>query len=1058
MLRQIWMSLWVGALAATVGLGQGVPKEKPYLVLDSGGHTDDSHVVFRRNGREVVSVSYDRTIRIWDAASGTSLRTLHTPIGPGKLGMHFAVALAPDGETLAVAGNGDPRGEFVVYLIGLADGQIQRVLRGHTAGVICLAFDRQGERLASGSHDLTARVWNVKTGEALRVLKGHTKIVEDVAFSPQADRLLSASADETARIWDLSSGVTLHTLRGHTSRIMACDWSQDGQRLATGGVDQRIVLWGSDGKQVYAFDKFRGEIMNVRFVARDQEILFTARGGAADRAACLDLYKTGLVRSEFAHSNTVYSADISPDGRWVVSAGGNDSEIFVWQAADGKKVSQLTGRGKTTWSAGWHPSGSQIAWGHQRGNTQAGTARLDHTFSLETLERGGAPEAAYGGRLSPLGSSTLSFKDAHTVLVARGNEQIALQGFPGDRTENARCGTLVPERFAAIGGDYGLYIHDITTGKRVRSLVGHTSVVYSVAGSPNGRFLLSASNDQTLRIWAVEKSERRAIVLGLATKMVDDGLLVTAVHADGPAAEEGKFKVGDTIVALAPEGGAYVPATNDALARFKDVFVDFNVKVKRAGEPEVLEFLAKRDWYSYYQYRDEPLLSLFFVGAEWIAWTPEGYYAASPGGEHLIGWHVNNGVDKMANFYPAFQFRKSLYRPDVIKLLLKTGSVDRALEIADEALGKKIVRGTRTVRPEVSEILPPKVRLTTPDRALAVRDAPLEVRARASSVGKQPVTAMHLHLDGRPLPQGQFRIAAPKLGDVDASWTITLPPGKHRLAVRAVNAISEALSDEIEVHYIAPDPAEEIRRPSLYVLAIGISDYPGELKLNYAAADAQAIGRVFKDHSQQLYEKIHVKELTDKKATQREIMQSISWLKKQPTQRDVAILFFAGHGDLASDGSFYLMPTDVDPKDLEGTGVGAEYIKNLLTGFPCRVIWMLDACHAGGADPNIKRRAGKSLTDDLMRDLVTDERGVIMLCGSTGREFALESNEHRHGLFTFALVEGLAGKATKTNDGAIYLHHLDSFVTDRVRELSQGRQSPTFARPGSVRSFPLTRP
>jgi WD40 repeat protein len=75
----------------------------------------------------------------------------------------------------------------------------------------------------------------------------------------------------------------------------------------------------------------------------------------------------------------------------------------------------------------------------------------------------------------------------------------------------------------------------------------------------------------------------------------------------------------------------------------------------------------------------EPLLSLFFGRDDWIAWTPQGYYAASDGGERLMGWQVNNGVDKMATFHAAAQFRKSFYRPDVIKLLLKTGSVEKAL-------------------------------------------------------------------------------------------------------------------------------------------------------------------------------------------------------------------------------------------------------------------------------------------------------------------------------------------------------------------------------------------
>ena len=98
------------------------------------------------------------------------------------------------------------------------------------------------------------------------------------------------------------------------------------------------------------------------------------------------------------------------------------------------------------------------------------------------------------------------------------------------------------------------------------------------------------------------------------------------------------------------------------------------------------------------------------------------------------------------------------------------------------------------------------------------------------------------------------------------------------------------------------------------------------------------------------------------------------------------------------------------------------------------------------------------MTDDLVRDLATDEYGVVVLCSSTGREFSLESAKVGHGYFTLALIEGLNGKGPKTTDGAVYLHHLDSYVTDRVKELSEGRQHPVTSKPSSLRSFPLAKP
>jgi uncharacterized caspase-like protein len=80
------------------------------------------------------------------------------------------------------------------------------------------------------------------------------------------------------------------------------------------------------------------------------------------------------------------------------------------------------------------------------------------------------------------------------------------------------------------------------------------------------------------------------------------------------------------------------------------------------------------------------------------------------------------------------------------------------------------------------------------------------------------------------------------------------------------------------------------------------------------------------------------------------------------------------------------------------------------------------------------------------------------MASAMSREFSLESNEYRHGYFTQAVVEGVSGKAAHGAEGAVYLHHLDAYVTDRVKELTGGRQHPVTAKPTSVRSFPLARP
>jgi hypothetical protein len=453
------------------------------------------------------------------------------------------------------------------------------------------------------------------------------------------------------------------------------------------------------------------------------------------------------------------------------------------------------------------------------------------------------------------------------------------------------------------------------------------------------------------------------------------------------------------------------------------------------------------------------LLNVSVAGKEWIAWADPGaywwemtpaYYACSPGGERLAGWRVDRGTDEAAEFYALGQFRKALYRPDVIKLLLKTASVEKALELADRERGKE------TKQTALQNLVPPRVRITSPAPGSKLEKSEVTVEAVAESVG-EPVTALQLLLDGRPHGGASEirRVKQPRRGEVRESWTLELPPGKHRLQVLADSAVSQGKSADIEVVY--PGGSEEVKRPRLYVLAVGVSRYQdASLRLHYAASDAEAVVGAFETSSKALFREIMVHKVLDGDASRAGILKELGWLRREITQRDVGVVFFSGHGDKDTDGNLYFLPADVDPKDLPSSAVPAEQVKKMLTAMPGRILLLLDACHSGGIDGPKKK--GGSLTDDLVRDLVSDENGLVVMCSSTGRESSLENNDKRRGNFTQALVEGLAGKGGKTADGAVYLHHLDAYVTDRVKELSRGQQHPVTARPASIRSFPLSKP
>lgn len=423
-----------------------------------------------------------------------------------------------------------------------------------------------------------------------------------------------------------------------------------------------------------------------------------------------------------------------------------------------------------------------------------------------------------------------------------------------------------------------------------------------------------------------------------------------------------------------------------------------------------------------------------------------------------MGWLTNNGDKRLASFHPAAQFRNSLYRPDVIKHVLKTGKVAKALELADKE------KGQATALLDVAKVLPPIVAVTSPDKVMTeTAEANFEVGALALSVGGRPIQSLRLLVNGRPYVGGEKTYMPPRGGEIRERWRMELTPGSNVIQVQAESAVSKSLSEPVEVLYekargIKRVPGEKDNKqwdlPNLYVLAVGVGDYPhAAMKLRYAAKDAQVLSKTLQAGADGLYGKVEVKVLTDKDATLRNVRQGLGWLKKQMTQRDLAIVFFAGHGEQDSDGIFYLLPVDVDADDVASTALPSGLIKEALQSIPGRVLLLLDACHSGAVGG---RRSGGAITDDLRRDLVSDECGVVVMCSSTGKEVSLESAVIEHGLFTKALVEGLAGKADYNRDQVIYSNELDLYVSDRVKELSNGRQHPVTNKPSSVRPFPLS--
>ncbi|KAF4526318.1 hypothetical protein B566_EDAN015471 [Ephemera danica] len=228
------------------------------------GHEHNvSSVCFMPGGDFIVSSSRDKTIKMWEVATGSD--SLTCPCSrycvktfTGHREWVRAVRASPDGSLLASCSNDQT---VRVWLASTRECKIE--LRDHDHVVECITWAPEtansaineaagadnkkgahaGPFLASGSRDKTIRVWDVGTGLCLFTLVGHDNWVRGLSFHPGGKFLVSASDDKTLRVWDLRNKRCMKTLEAHSHFCTAVDFHKTRPFVITGGVDQVLKVW-----------------------------------------------------------------------------------------------------------------------------------------------------------------------------------------------------------------------------------------------------------------------------------------------------------------------------------------------------------------------------------------------------------------------------------------------------------------------------------------------------------------------------------------------------------------------------------------------------------------------------------------------------------------------------------------------------------------------------------------------------------------------------------------------------------------------------------------------
>jgi hypothetical protein len=353
---------------------------------------------------------------------------------------------------------------------------------------------------------------------------------------------------------------------------------------------------------------------------------------------------------------------------------------------------------------------------------------------------------------------------------------------------------------------------------------------------------------------------------------------------------------------------------------------------------------------------------------------------------------------------------------------------------------------------DISKILPPVVTILSPAPGSTFSTGTVTVKYLVRTEADAPLLGVRARVNGLSRDARNLTVAA--AGEV-REITVNVPQEDSEVLLFAENRHGISSPASLKLTYRgAPAPRAPDAKPVLYVLAIGVSDYVNpQYRLNFAAKDARDFISVVQKQKGRLYSDVVVKLLADRDATSKQVVEGFEWLQKNVTDKDTGMAFIAGHGLNDAKGRYYFLPANIDLDHLPETGVPFTQIRGHLSNLKGKGLLFVDTCHSGDV---MGGRAGfSSDVNGVLNELSSAEYGLVVLASSTGKQFSLEDPSWGNGAFTKALVEGLNGQADLKHRGRITHKMLDFYVSDRVDELTSGKQTPVNPSPQGVPDYPI---
>ncbi len=1043
-------------------------------------------------GEILATASDDKTVRLWTLPEGRLFRVLRPPMDTGNEGKLFAVALSPDSFRLAAGGwtKGGYRGfgNHNIYFFDTGTGEIINRLAGLENVVLDLDYSPDGKYLAgalSGANGI--RVWRESTlTEVLRDM-AYADDSYWVEFSPDGKSLVATSYDGHIRLYTFVGPDKMQRQQRlqieEQQQPFSARFSPDGEKIAVGfGGSSRIaVLSAKDLLLLYWASPSEGGIGDLFATAwsPDGEWLYGAGGyKTVDRQSVVAWRDAGRGESESWATtwNTLTGLEGVGENLLVYWAGTPE-----WGVFDSKGGRLVRHNRDTVYFNKIFPQGllisedgqvlqfthdtldQQIPMRFSLNKRRLFEVTMEEEAETETGEnpaegRSPAPQTEKEAELPPSADKKTTVQaEAETV-----GEPSAVQARPAKPLELSEVQTHLKTLGFYLGQPDGLM--GPMTRKAIRDFQEAREL--PVTGKPD-------QATQAALLAREETEEDKWIEVHPPTLTAPDLELKSWKNSARPQLNGKPLSLSknDTAISysFSPSGNGLVLGTRFRLYYYnqegKRIWQKDSPGISWAvnvtGNEKLVLGAFSDGTLRWYRLEDgEELLALYPHADDrrWIAWNPNGVYAASVGADTLIGWHLNNELDQAADFFPLRGLRERYYQPETLIYSLANPAPPKDEDATAGLISMIAEKNTleETLPPQMArpENFPPRVLVSEPKDGESFEESELRLKYRLRYHGEQAPADLQIMLDGRP-----FRTIKtseqkdPTQGEINLS----LPSRDVEIAVIAENEYGVSLPEVLALRWGGGETSVPPPEPALYVLSVGVGTYPDEVLGNIPQAleDAATFAEQWR-HENDFYRTTQVRHLSD--ANYAEMVEGLAWLRQEAGPEDIVMVFLAGHSLQHRDSrknTYYFLPANASPTS---NTISSTVLMETFNDLRSKIILIVDTAYFPAIISTSEKLSPADI-DGLANDLSSPENGIIVFSSAVGTQSSQitaqtgENESSPNGRFVSAFREALSGEADKNQDDLLSLSEVSEYVSNRVGELTRGQQTPVLAVPETIPDF-----